>query len=269
MKYSSEHSKLREIFKFPSAEFLKCSIENPEDYKKIVHGPAYRDFTPRTMAGIKKENILQALDWLSKILFDYIHAENVNFNEWHKETCMELCHRIEELYGAIPYGKAQKIVNMSFKYLYCFDDSQKYAGQFEECHMALDSYTLEWFMRFVLNDKEHKHIKKTRIAENSWSKLVCGNNDKEEYSYLWFQNQIKNFLASDRNKVYVDENNEKLHPFQAEFYIWSEMQLHMAMEGLYSQGEYDKSKKAEFKKMGVKEKAIELQKLLDGIVTRI
>jgi len=269
MKYSSEPLKLREIFKFPSPEFSKCSIENPEDYKKIVHGPAYRDFTPRTISGMKKESILQALDWLSDTLFEYIQAENVNFDEWHKKTCIEFCNRIEKLYGSIPYGKAQKIVNMSFKYLYCFDDAQKYSRQFQECHMALDSYTLEWFMRFILNDKEHKHIKKTRIVETSWSNLVCGNNDQEEYSYLWFQSQIKSFLASDRNKVYVDENNKKLHPFQAEFYIWPEIQLHMAMEGLYSQGEYDKSKKTEFKKMSVKEKTIELQKLLDNIINSV
>ena len=41
----------------------------------------------------------------------------------------------------ITYGKAQKIVNMSMKYLYFFDDAITYKKTvFENCHMAVDEY---------------------------------------------------------------------------------------------------------------------------------
>ena len=57
MKYSTAHKDLQKVFRFPSKEFINYSIDNPDDYEKIVSGPAYKDFTPRTMPGIKKERI--------------------------------------------------------------------------------------------------------------------------------------------------------------------------------------------------------------------
>ncbi len=263
MKYSTEHSALIKVFNFPLKGY---SIEREEDYKKVVCGPAYLDFTPRTMPGLREKNIENALVWLSKKLFEYIHAETVDFDSWHTATCEDFCDLIRSLHKEIPYGKAQKIVNMSFKYLYCFDDSQRYSHKFSKCHMALDSYTLEWFVRYVLNDEEHKHIKKTQIYENSWSKLICGKNNDEEYSYLWIQRLIKRHLLSDRNTTYVDELENKLSPFQAEFYIWRDMQLHIAMEGLYAKFCNDKREKATFKKMCISEKAAALQESLESLI---
>ncbi len=259
MKYSSKHSELKSIVKFPSKEFEFCSIEDLNDYKKVVMGPAYTDFSPRTIAGMKRDNILSALGWLAEAIYNYFHSDEVNFNEWHKSICTEFCRKIEVMHGAIPYGKAQKIVNMSFKYLYCFNDSQKYATKFEECHMALDTYTLEWFIRYVLADKK---IKVTPIREDSWSKLKCGENDREKYSYLWIQKLIRSYLFSEGNITYRDENGKVLSPFLAEFYIWKEMQLHMAMEELYAQIGADKKS---FKKMSIPEKSAILQTLLEDI----
>lgn len=55
--------------------------------------------------------------------------------------------------ATIKYGKAQKIVNMSFKYLYLFDDTFdesgncKYPQIFDHCHMAIDAKILDWFKK--------------------------------------------------------------------------------------------------------------------------
>ena len=263
MKYSSKHRELQKVFNFPSKRFAECSIDCLGDYEKIVSGPAYKDFTPRTIAGLKKENIQSALNWLAKELFDYIHSSNKDFEVWHKETCLSFCDRINRCHGRIPYGKAQKIVNMSFKYLFCLNDSQKYSSKFIDCHMALDQYTLEWFIRVVLTKEKHKHISVTRIRETSWSKLECGSN-KEEYSYLWFQNEIKNYLKSN-NSIYVTEDGEHLSSLLAEFYIWPEMQLHMAMESLYSQGGEAK----DFKEKTLNEKIVALRAFLDKIEDKV
>ena len=40
------------------------------------------------------------------------------------------------------YGQAQKVVNMTFKYLYCCDGID--VDKFADCHMPLDKYTLAW-----------------------------------------------------------------------------------------------------------------------------
>ena len=47
----------------------------------------------------------------------------------------------------------------------------------------------------------------------------------------------------------------------AEFYIWPEMQLHLAMEALYSQGGNDK----EFKDKSIPDKIVELRAFLDKL----
>lgn len=43
----------------------------------------------------------------------------------------------------ITYGKAQKIVNMTFKYLSLFDDANQFSNVFKYCHVAIDRYIIE------------------------------------------------------------------------------------------------------------------------------
>lgn len=260
MKYSTAHEDLQKVFRFPSKEFIGCSIDNIEDYKKIVSGPAYNDFTPRTMPGIKKDNIKPALDWLAEELYTFIHSEDTDFEAWHNKTCLAFCEQIKELYGKIPYGKAQKIVNMSFKYLFILNDSQKYVAKFKNCHMALDQYTLEWFIRYVLTKEDRKDISVTKIRETSWSKLCCGDNREEEYSYLWLQDRICKYLNGE-NSPYITEEGTHLSPLVAEFYIWPEMQMHLAMEDLYAQGGKEKN----FREKSISDKITNLREFLDEL----
>lgn len=256
MKYSLAHKDLQEVFNFPTDKFSNCSIDNIESYRQVVSGPAYKDFTPRTNKGIKKDNIQLVLDWLAEEIFKYIHEECADFDDWHKKTCVAFCDKMEQCYGKILYGKAQKIVNMSFKYLFCFDDSQKYSAKFDKCHMALDQYTLEWFIRFVLTQEDLKHISISKIRETSWSKLACGDKN-EEYSYWWIQEKIRDYIKKGC-AVYKTEEETCLSPFLAEFYIWSEMQMHLAMEALYARGGKDK----DFKKEHIPSKILKMEEFL-------
>lgn len=43
----------------------------------------------------------------------------------------------------ITYGKAQKIVNMTFKYLSLFDNAKHFIHVFSLCHIAIDSYIID------------------------------------------------------------------------------------------------------------------------------
>lgn len=259
MKYSTTHEDLQKVFRLSSEKLVNCSIDNPEDYKKIVSGPAYMDFTPRTMTGLQEKNIQPALDWLANELYIFIHSEDIDFETWHNKTCVAFCEHFTQHYKEIPYGKAQKILNMSFKYLFCLKDSQKYAGKFKDCHMAMDKDTLEWFIRYVLTEDDRKHISVTKIRDTSWGNLTCGSKEKE-YSYLWFQDKIRTYLNSEKS-IYITEEGRYLSPFLAEFYIWPEMKLHLAMEALYSQGGKDE----DFKKKPISDKIPKLREFLDDL----
>ena len=225
MNRSIDHKDLQNAF---SQAEKKHSIDTKDDYYYVVNGPAYTDFSPRTIKEVKKETILPALKNLADKIYDFIHSEekidSKKFDLWHEETCKKF---IEEYKSStkkeIKFGKAQKIVNMTFKYLFCFDDSMNHKEKFEHCHMPLDTYTLEWFTDNVVKqynkDNKNEKVKTTTIKEKSWGNLDFGEKN-ERYSYSWIQNEIKVFL--NKSNQYIDANGKPLSPFFAEFYIWPE-----------------------------------------------
>lgn len=85
----------------------------------------YRDAS-RTFAGIEKTSDESFWTELSKAIKikDFFTEKNVRnqqeFDEKHKEMCDALrkCFVDEDVYKGVTYGQAQKIINMTFKYLY-------------------------------------------------------------------------------------------------------------------------------------------------------
>ena len=97
----------------------------------------------------------------------------------------------------IKYGKAQKIVNIAFKYLYLFCDIVPgNPGHFTFCHFAIDSITLAWY-----KDKIDSNC-----AVGNWSDMTYG-------EYIDIQKNIR---------AYISKNMPDKTPFEAEFEIWSE-----------------------------------------------
>lgn len=96
----------------------------------------------------------------------------------------------------ITYGKAQKIVNMSFKYLYFFDNADRYlTSVFEKCHMAIDEYIMVFF--------DEQNIGRTC---KNWSNF-------NQSSYAEYKKSTDDYCNTD-NKI----------PFFAEFEYWIEGQ---------------------------------------------
>lgn len=129
------------------------------------------------------------------------------FDIFHDYLCSIWHDEFKQSYPLIAtYGKAQKIINMSFKYLFCCDDApgmiinSHYEKHFRYCHMPLDSYTLEWY-------KQKNNYKQKNYT---WSKM-----EKDEYSEI--QNGIRNNLNSS-----VDT------PLETEFKVWPEIQKERA-----------------------------------------
>lgn len=101
----------------------------------------------------------------------------------------------------ITYGLAQKIVNMTFKYLYLFDDKEKYESIFKQCHMPLDSYILDYLRSGVDAEWKVDAIK----SDDKWSKL-------EEEDYTRISESIL--------KKCKEQSDDLRYPLFAEFYIW-------------------------------------------------
>lgn len=241
---------------------------------------AFRDLTVRTMKKAKgKQGEVISLDGLAKsscdkndgllVRFDAWFKENPSrdkFDTWHQETCNWVIGFLKEYYVTedCTYGKAQKIVNMSFKNLYALcakkGIEEQYSKYFNHCHVPLDSFTLEWFKRECIRRKTK--IIKGRVS--NWSAIQeCGNKDVDEYdttdkkkfyTYFFFQKMFREWFG-----------NESQTPLKAEFVFWPRIRKELAAEGfLFAQREdMSNDEKTQFKAMSLEKKIEEIKKELN------
>ena len=163
----------------------------------------------------KKKELLDALRMsLAKKIIDEVFKKSKFDDNIHQDLCeffqnefsdvitelnTDICNinqqikKIERIDGSKnTYGKAQKIVNMTMKYLYFFDDAIVYNGSvFTNCHMAIDEYIMK-YMDCIGIERTCKH----------WSNFNKG-------TYKEYQTSIR---------VHCNNNNEI--PFIAEFTYW-------------------------------------------------
>ncbi len=126
-----------------------------------------------------------------------LNVEIVKFNSDHALSPDKMISRVD--IKKITYGKAQKIVNMTMKQLYCFDNAHTYQSSvFQYCHIPIDSVILEFF---CLN-----------------SKYVWSNLDKTEYSKV--QCECKRQWDDKVTEAKLRPSDDMRHIFFAEFVIW-------------------------------------------------
>lgn len=132
-------------------------------------------------------------------------------------------------------GQRQKIINMALKYLFCCENFRKQKNKFENAHMPLDSFTLEWFKRIVAKDIEDYPEGKNKLTIgmiSNWSaikgdkdSLTYVDEEKENkvfYSYIFYQENIKKYIETNIGKEWS--------PLEIEFFVWPETQLLLATE---------------------------------------
>ena len=137
-----------------------------------------------------------------------------NFDAWHEEACNGYCLDMNQKFKGfkMTVGRAQKVINMTFKYLYC---TAAYRGDVakiaDKLHMALDKYTLKWY-------KDNPVIPGQKGAVPKWSKIDYYPDYKniKKAIFDYFQNN-----PSD----YQDNNGNPLPPFLAEFIIWKKERI--------------------------------------------
>lgn len=333
MKYSSKHFVITERFwngKTKVDGKVKAYIFDEEGKKEAIRR-ATADLMARTLTptGVEGKFSDSVVDPLYRELEEWFAKKGPiteeMFDIWHANACDVVLKILNKHYyndkskNPVQYGKAQKIVNMTMKGLYCLPGSEQYEAHFRYCHIALDSFTLEWFKRNVipwceksyncwikglqeasyaspqgqlwlanrkgkqrktvvremlaacsLTDAESlaQYLRKTdksvqpeRIPEPYWtqlrevelSKVAVGGYFPTDltssrmiswsilpqlggyhYGYDEYVRWIRVYFAT--NPTYTDEDAQKpLTAFQAEFYIWSEIQLELAAEAFYGQ----------------------------------
>ena len=215
----------------------ELSVTEP-DHVLLAVRKAYTDMSVRTIKGFgdanaeKKEELRE--NFAQKFIDTFCKAEapltQEAFDERHKEVCDDFLTKLNKLctdcgVNEPPcYGKAQKIVNMTFKYLYMFEKNEPIQPLFAFCHMPLDSSIFEYLKKKF---KNHDGLD-AKLFETAWSKL-----DGERYMEI--QTAIREYCqkySSDyTDAADVADEYAKL-PFYAEFPIWEEMRrIKQAKEG--------------------------------------
>ena len=231
---------------WPECNQIEDKVAIYESIKRAVP-----DVTPRTLTKLSdvESNILQSItncenesEDLTRHLSNYFEenkpSSQDDFNTWHSAVCDIILSKLKGLYNGVHYGKAQKILNMTLKNLYCTPFGQARKEYFDFCHMPLDSFTLEWAYRNVysylrsLDEPQKEKLTKERTP--SWSNLhsESESNDVEEkyYTYQFLTERIIQYFGA-----YNKHFGQNLTVLQAEFVIWKDIQLELSLENLYSQ----------------------------------
>lgn len=136
---------------------------------------------------------------------------------------------------------------MTFKYLYCLDDTTvTYNDHFENCHVALDSYTLEWIWRNCGLASNEIH--------DDWSKIQYNDRSTKKTTTLGYEKIVDKYRTN-KPASYPDT------PFQSEFIFWEEIKKHLVAEEFYSTlpGIIDADT---FKSMSLQNKYAEIKRII-------
>jgi hypothetical protein len=239
---------------FPSSQELECAIEK-----------AHTDMSRRAN-GHKPQIQAESIVWLKDrftTISPFILNNQDDFDEWHHTTCKEYCEHMNAYINSqgfvffMTYGRAQKVLNMTFKYLYC---TASYKADVEKIiqflHMTLDGYTLRWYKEVIvkyINDKRPKNSAKLKVSDVSdWSKM----NEPQKHQYMDIQTRIRAYLLAvsvyhysintetideeiqetvKTNTINVDVpfDNTRRVPFFAEFIVWEGEIVRAKLENLF------------------------------------
>ncbi len=206
MTINTSIERLRQLFPV-GKDFKKLTFKN--DFK-FAFDKAYADATNRVTKlkqGFDKEKLkIDLCDELIKLYEGYFSGK-ISFVDLFETGCNKIDEIFKQLYSnGNKFGIEQKLINMLFKYLYCYGDAEK--EKFSKCYVPIDRYILSWYKR---------HIGKHGVKDDTWSNM-----SKEQFD------SIQNKLATYAKEYYKPLTGDEVTPLQMEFYIWQEEQLYQA-----------------------------------------
>ena len=238
MEYNYNQWQTEVIEFWEEANSKKVDYEDKDNIVQKCLCLAFRDLMVRTMVKTEEnKNKKIVLDNLARQCYKETELgekikrwdENISkmdessFKDFQKDLCNMVKVFLKKTYedNCCTYGKSQKIVNMTFKYLYAYHCSNCNDGRlerFNHCHMPLDSFILEWFKLHVLENVED--TKKV----GAWSTIEYKDTDKQ-FGYEYYYEEIKEYCNEIRK-----QDNLDITPLQAEFVIWKNIKKEMAAD---------------------------------------
>ena len=211
------------VQKFKDAECLSDDLHISSDVdREYAITKAYHDIMVRTIPGHTPIVQEKCIGWFAGQLKEFIQikfASEDKYNAEHKKLCngflSELNKQLAEV-GAKQqsFGKAQKAVNMTLKYLYCFCDRKDFEALFMYAHMPIDTYIMNWCRSNSLLPRKNY----------VWSNLT-------EDEYYEIAGGISDFLKTAPS---YDEMPLPCSPLCADFFIWPREKCKAAVNELKS-----------------------------------
>ena len=239
---------IKKLIEIEKRNFWETETKGKEidDVIMFAINKAYLDMQPRTIKGLGKVTDFKdcICEMLKNEFAEYFYQTKKDEEEFkleHHRMCKNFLkyaneklrqHGVEEL----SYGKAQKVVNMIFKYLYCTKEyGEEKKEYFSYCHMPLDSFSLEWIYRALIKNNENiqeyeniqqllgdgvftkkdKYIKKDAIG--SWSSLEYRPKFANKCTYSFYEELLE--------KEFVSKYNRRISALELDFYVWPRMRM--------------------------------------------
>ena len=162
------------------------------------------------------------LNNIGELIYDYFNNEGnttnnqINFDKFHEILCDKFLKGINTIRATaglsdMSYGQAQKLINLTFKYLTTYDDYLDFADLFSYCHMVIDSIVLSNLGRnrigMILGVRPVKgisNLKGSQFKGKGWTSFT-----KEDY--LSLVHEYRTMIAS-----YIGDNTY----MQIEYHMW-------------------------------------------------
>ena len=161
-----------------------------------------------------KEFINDFIDFSTKNIITNDENFDIFFKKLTKKFMDKMRHFNKQCFAK--FGFAQKFVSISFKYMYCFEKSNK--DNFLYCKLPLDKYTINWYSK--CGDKSI--IKEFKKNQFSWSEI-------EEELYDRIQCDITNILKNKKSYT-IDNKGTTIelpcNKLEVEFIVWSQERLY-------------------------------------------
>lgn len=161
----------------------------------------------KNKAAIASKNALlvQLADRIHKYFSNPFPTTKNDFDMFHNEVTQWLLDELNKIRQSAglkdaKYGNAQKMINVLFKYLVCFEDYPNYLPYFDYCHMPIDSY----------------------IMKAAFDNGVIGINNKG-YTYngqAWEELDKDNYLSLQEELDKNLKRRDVVSLLYCEFYLW-------------------------------------------------
>lgn len=197
---------------------LKAKFVNGKSYNiDEIITLAYRDLQLRTIKGHNSAIQSSCIKYLKDQFEDLIKRQPLNdddFEEEHKNICNGFLKEINS-HSSIDkqnYGKAQKVVNIIFKFLVAYGKW----GNESQCHMPIDSFVLKWlYGRDTFNGVSWSNISyenyvkiQEAISEKIKAPITVGNksgivvkNRAEADCYVWYITKVVRNYKDTKNII--------------------------------------------------------------------